>query len=704
MRSSSTASRLVAIATAAAAVTAGPAATPQAERPAQKPGVVFSTYRATSIVNGSLYIYIRNAGTAGIGLESISLNGRDIDGLKADGVETWHTLRPRLIPPGKLGELLIRFESLPAEWVVGFFTGTKESVEARVTVRLTGAEPIETSVRLSEAHEPVQINFVGFSADLRTLHLYAQNNDWLLGDHGNAHRVKAVGVNGEDVTARCRFGNRTLTDTVVPIEVSLPAPLAKGRYTVVTLETEDGYRTGLTVRALPSEFPIQVVLFQELRADGVADVYEHGFTAVGQCGWRDQSLREAKPLGLDLFLFDSEKNLECLHRYSGPAYPEIKGYWMDEIDRYPEKCFEAIRRAEVHYEERGRHMPLHTLNIMAASKPRGADWFEFADAVTQGYCLEGVGGPRSDFACHAALAKREYRRARRPFLPYLRNAEVGFELDVTNRTVIGLSPIRPYPIMPAEERFLTYGCLMQGAKGFLHWGYGHMLFENRWGWFSHTYPSLRLSMGGLPGDMARGYTIPRDVVEDLKAVWGEIGRINVELRTIGPLVALSDVSNLARIERTIPEKGVGKWGDRTAEVASLVCGLDTVIVLLLNMDLQTGWSAARQRDNRIVRYEPVDVTLRVRVPPWLKPVDTFTVDVQRLADARPLSVESGLTFRFPRLAVSQILVVTADQGLRARMARRLADGQARLRAAARRQPQPLPACYEDPDAKKEKTP
>ncbi|MBN1670521.1 MAG: hypothetical protein JXR37_05790 [Kiritimatiellae bacterium] len=661
--------------------------------PVPKVNAEFHTYRPTTAISGSLYIYLRNETAQAVALESVRLDGKDLEALKTEEIVAWYRLWPRTLAPGKLGELLIRFQSLPAAWATELFLDEHAQVEAALDITLEGGISVRQPVKLSAAPEPVQINFVAFGPELRRLYVYVQNNEVMPGGRQATYHLSHVGVDGADVTARSRFGQPVLSDTVVPVEVTLPEPLARGEPAVVTIGTEEGVRAGLTVRAIPSEFPVQVVLFPQLRADGVQDVYNHGFDCVGLCGGGDERLPEAKKLGMYAFHYGGGQNHEKAFRtYWDPAFAEFKAYWLDEIDRYPVgRCEELLVNAERRSREKGRFFPFHTLNIMAAQAPHGVNWFELADGITHEYGLDGI-GPHKEFAAYKALAKREYRQARRPFLPYLRNAEIGFEIDREKQALIGLPANRPYPLMPDEERFLTYGCLMFGAKGMLHWGYGHMYYKRAPNWFSDKHHALRLSMGGLPGDQAYGCTIPREVVGDLRAVWDEIGRINVELRTLGDLIAISDVSNLARVTEAVPSEGPGHWDKRPAEVASLVCGADTIVLLVLNMNLKTGWWARRQREHRIESYPPVDVTVQLRIPPWLKPQDCFSVNFQRIAPVRAVPVQDGLEFRFPRLAVSEAVVLTADRALRGRMAGTLGLAQQRLRAVQTHRAEPLPLC------------
>ena len=250
---------------------------------------------------------------------------------------------------------------------------------------------------------------------------------------------------------------------------------------------------------------------------------------------------------------------------------------------------------------------------------------------------------------------------------------------------------------------MTYGCLMQGAKGILHWGYGVNKL-NPDSWFGKEHHALRISMGGLPGNMAYGYRIPNHIVSNLKAVWNEIGRINAELQTIGSLVAISDISNLAKITKVSPEIGSGFTGKRSAEVASLICGTDSLILIILNMNLNTHWKEKRKQDERIISYEPVDVTVEVKVPPWLKPEDIFSVDYRKLKRIEVKKRNNNIELHFPKLAVSQIVVITQDKTLYLKMEKTLKEMQQRLKAISTDKPMPFPGLCEKQTLKRKRIP
>ena len=226
-------------------------------------------------------------------------------------------------------------------------------------------------------------------------------------------------------------------------------------------------------------------------------------------------------------------------------------------------------------------------------------------------------------------------------------AESPVAVDPTTHELIGREVKHRRCITPQEERWMTYGCLIQGAKGIMHWNYGSGLLRPP-NWFSEDQWVIRASLGGVLGHKPHGYEIPKDVADDLRAVWDEIGQINVELRAVGPLVAVSDVSELARVVAVTLE--LSPQGEPAAEAAALVCGLDSIVLIVLNHNLITNWKA--DADQGLQAYDPVDATVELTLPPWFSPEHTFRVRHDGTQKLTPQRRPGRLVFHFGKLEVS----------------------------------------------------
>ena len=638
-----------------------------AYRPAFKPGEVCLPSR------GGVYLYVRNRGTGPAQLNKVLVDGVDADVLTQ--TVGWYRQRPVSLRPGEMGQILIRLSALPIEMGLDFFENPTARAMLPITVEPYGGEPLEVRVPIGTEADPFQINYIGFSPSLRRVYVYLQRNVPGAAKDGTPLHLSRILVNGRDLTAQTRFGAKEVSRDVVPVVVDLPKPLRQGEPVVVCVDTHEGAWAGHTVRAFPGEFQIQVTLLaKQTRPDAVKDIWRHGATCIGLCGASTDRLVEAKALGLTAFHY-GRGGLGALRRFSQPKYPEISGFWLDEMDKLPLRyTFDQIHECELAYGEQGKFIPLQMINLCASRVPQAVEFYELGDAVCSAYGFRG-GALGEGFGRVSSLPNREYRLTRLTFTPYFRDAEQPALVDYETKTMLGRDPKCRPCLDPKEERWMTYGCLIQGAKGIMHWNYGAGLRKPP-GWFSKTHWALRASMGGAlgKGNKPHGYEIPADMAAELQRVWDEIGRINLELRAIGPLVAVSDVSDLARVVAVTPE--LSPSGEAAAEAAALVSGLDSIVLIVLNHNIKTNWKATAERG--IESYDPVDATVELRLPPWLEPKHTFRVRHDGVHKLTPEREAGRLTFRFERLEVSEAVVITERDGLMESMADRVAELRSRF--------------------------
>jgi len=617
----------------------------------------FATFRPPPPIHGiraiagGLYLYVRNTGDGAAVLRRVLIDGLDADAMPH--IVVWHRQRPFKLKPGDVGEISIRFDSLPADVGLALFESPSGQAKLPVTVEPYRAAPLHVLASVATTFDPIQVNYIAFGPARRRVFIYVQRNDTI----SKVWHIRRVWLNGRNVTARARFGQRVISDTVVPIVVDLPTALRWGEPAVVCVETQEGDWAGHCLRAFPGKFQIQVTLCsKQVRPDAVEDIWRHGATCIGLCGASTERLVEAKALGLDAFHYGG--GLATLRRFDKPKFPPISGCWLDEMDDYPvRRTFDMIQECEEAYRQEGKYIPPQMINLCKPRTPGALTYYELGDAVCSAYGFHG-GALGEQFGRRVGLPQREYRMTRRTFLPYFRNAEMPVVVDPRTKKVLGREPKHRRCIEPKEERWMTYGCLIQGAKGIMHWNYGAGLGRPP-NWFSKTQWVIRASLGGALGGKPHGYELPRDMAEELRRTWGEIGRINVELRAIGPLVAVSDVSNLARVVDVKPAQS--PTGEPAAEAAALISGLDSIVLIVLNHNIKTNWTSSAQHG--IDSYEPVDATVGLRLPPWLEPKCMFRVRYNRVERLTPTRKADRLTFRFPNLDVSEIVVVTSCDDL-----------------------------------------
>jgi len=629
-------------------------------------------------VRGQLHLYIRNEGDGAAVLEQVTYDGEDADKLIAAGQLAWVHQHPYRIEPGEAGRVSLRLQGISEEQATTLMADPATNWQIPITLRHLQGQPLECEATVSGAGEPLQINMLTFGPELKTIHAYLQAN-W---PEGAEYHLTSVHVNGRDMTATTEFAARTADTAVVPLKISLEEPLTWGRYVTVTVGTEEGPSCGHCLRAFPTEFPLQVYLFQQVREDSVQDIYEHGFTCIGARG--EETLAEMKELGLEALVFGG--TLAGVMRWDSPELPRLVASWLDEKDEHPvEETIIALDESHAFYRAEGKFIPPQMINLCNPWNGQGMNFMDILDVVCHAYGMAGAANGR-DFPLMSSLPWRELRAGRRPFWPYFRAAEVAMAANPETMELTGLAPATQRVIEPEQERMMTYGCLQLGAKGICHWAYG--VQNGTKPVYYLEGPGLRLSMGAIPYPTSRtvlGYEVPEEICQALKATWDEIGRINAELRTIGPWVANSDVSPLiAQVTRSQPAEAVK--GGPAAQAAALVSGLDTIILIALNLNIDTEWSG--KVADGFKSYEPVDATVRLDLPPWIEPAEVFTVDYRGIETCEATREGNALVFDLPGLEIQRIIVVTRDPAVRQQMEAALTEMQERLRAMESHRPVP----------------
>lgn len=601
---------------------------------------------------GGVRLYVRNTGTGPAHLRRLLVNGEDADLLQK--TVSWYRQRPAVLLPGRMGQVLVRLGALPGDVGLRLFNDPDAKPELPITIEPYRGDALHARVPIGGERPELQVNYLGFDPAFRRIYAYVQQNE---GEGAKALHMTQVLVDGRDLTKRAAFGQRQVGRDVVPTVVDLPQPLQEGQPVVVCIGTREGVWAGHAVRAFPGKFHILVTLLgKQTRTDAVEDVWRHGATCIGFCGGSVDRLVEAKALALDAFHYGA--GLSALRKFDRPEYPRIAGFWLDEMDRHPARyTFDKVHECELAYADEGKFIPLQMVNLCSSRGARAVEIFEIGDATCGAYGYYG-GAIGEQFGRLAALPRREYRLARLTFMPYFRDAEMPVVIDPKTKNVLGRCPKYRRCIEPKEERWMTYGCLIQGAKGILHWNYGSGVNRPP-NWFSKTATVIRAGMGGALNHKPHGYEIPADQAAELKRAWDEIGRINVELQAIGPLVAVSDVSRLARVTTVDPE--LSPSGEPAADAAALVSGVDSIVLVVLNHNLEHNWKAAADRG--IESYDPVDATVELRLPAWLEGKHAFSVRHTGVATLSPRREDRRLTFQFPKLEVAEVVVVTDSDGL-----------------------------------------
>ncbi len=643
--------------------------------------------------HGAIDWYVRNVGDEPVQLGSVDLDGQPIHIDSQDAPVVWYEQRPWRIEPGEVGQILLRVRGLSAQMGKVLLENPSANPLFHLTAHWEGGMSQDLDVPFVGQVEPFQINFFAFSKDLKRLWIYVQNNNWIYQGDSQPVKLQRVVVGGKEVTDRTTFGEQTLRGNVVPLVVDLEQPLQARRPVSVLIQSAEGLWTGHTLRAIPSRTILQVCVLARAtdetgdkvvigpRKDWLEDIANHCANTVSVVAKSFDHLPRAKALGLSSGGLGSfvRGYSEWARAWDNPDYPEIVTCWMDEVDkRKSSLLFKRWQEMQQWQREQGKRPPLHISNVMYANTMAGINYAEIGDGIMNAHGLEHyTSGLRRDFGRLDSFPYREFRRARRPFFPYFRNAELPVPVDVEKKIDLGTQPPYKRCVSPEEERWMYYGCLLQGAKGVFHWAYTSV---PRAGYYQVKGPLFRLGLGGVGDGQVWEYKISQNIVDMLQATWSEIGRCNAEWSALAPYIAISDVSSRAKVRACVP--ALNQQGKPAASVSALIAGLDTMLVVALNHNM-TRTNLASERPST---FEPTKTTVDVTLPSWLKPVDVFRVSYRGLTDVLSERLP-GEVLRFENtLAINDLVVITSDPTARKRIAKTLALMQEKLKRANTNKP------------------
>ncbi len=618
-------------------------------------------------VPGTVHAYYRNMGDAGFVIKEIQFADSVIQPKTPPDWIAYVRQQPYCIEGGQVGRLEIRCKNLPEPHNLLSQVSTEEGYHVPLVILPEQGDAVRAQVDLNR-NCAIQINFFGFSEDLKILYLYVQKNDVLYDARVKPVDIAGVEVNGSDMTERARLGAKTVFRDVVPIEIALAEPLAKGQAVQVVVTMADGQRTGHVLRAFPSKFNIITAVNQPMaRKDYLEDLHHHGVTAL----MGNFDVKKADQMGFDRVVFGQHMLVHALRRRQS-----IEALWVDEIDKplretSASSLVQNLDTAQQSLNALDEPMPMVFFNLVWPTQSAVAGYMTVPDAVTNSYGYFMCPSVDRGFGRVAALHTREYRTARRPFWPYFRDSEIAVPIDRKKKVQLERYPAFQRCLTPSEHRWLTFGCLLQGAKSMSHWGYRALRSSSHY-FNKGEQPVLRLGLGAPAYDKVGPYVLEPAVANMLKETWDEHGRVNCELRTLGPLIAKSDVSYLARVTDVDPP--IESFGAPiaqavpAAEAGALICGLDTLIIVVLNHNIRFGEffnSATGPLSNsQPPRFDPVNVTVEVRIPSCLSPRYIFGVAHDEITEVSPNQKDDRLQFSIPQLNVSKLFVITAEKQVR----------------------------------------
>jgi len=191
-----------------------------------------------------LQLYLKNTGAAPLEVRGLRIAGKPFEELPPVPIgrhnpdSKWWLLWPNPIPPGAVATLRLRIADLEA------------IPEGPVQIDLLGADRVET-FHVPRQTSPLWLPFIGFSADLKRVTIYAANR----GD--TAIRLTAGSVHIDASPTPAALPETEIQPGgVVPLILDLAEPLVAGRETFFQVAAKDGQTACGAIRVFPSRFGV----------------------------------------------------------------------------------------------------------------------------------------------------------------------------------------------------------------------------------------------------------------------------------------------------------------------------------------------------------------------------------------------------------------------------------------------------------------
>ena len=521
--------------------------------------------------NASLHVFVSNKGAQPVTLLPPIVNGFDTASLGRDGLHPgsvlWYRCRPNSIPPGGIADLTITLA---------------EPTDKPAVVELRTAAGKSITKTIPCVAEPLRFQAIRFSRDLRCIHLYAR---W--SDPSSTDALKTIRMDGRGAAKLASPWPARSCDGLAYTRITLDKPLTQGSYHVFEVETDSGLSTAYQIRAIPAEFLIGV--YGSVSEENVRDWAAHGCNHYLSFG--------SVPAGsLDLM---NASGISVGARY----IPEVL------VDRKAGKvlvCDEARARGIIEGFVAKPNLLYHHL----VDEPDVADYYtgrrlgaSAMELIARGTLCEACDPLRYTFVqLDNTFRPRNYRvygeaadvlATHRYSLGSFLGSEAGPKtatrppfLDDLNDTVARFREAtepNPFFMVPQffdlgagrlgrppgieEMRLQCYASVAGGARGLIHY--------------------IHSGSGGGH----EGATTP--------ALWDAMTGMHAELKRVGEVVQTG----------TPAPEGWVKAGSANVHASALLCG-DSMAVVLINL-------AHRSALDRFTARPIRDVTISVRVPPWL---------------------------------------------------------------------------------------
>ncbi len=468
---------------------------------------------------GCLYVYVRHEGDRPVGVTASALDGTPLAELRQANRVVWWRLLPNPLPPGMVGEFMVRL---------------REPLTTRAEVSLTFEDGSIVAAAVAPEPAPLCISTVGFKPSRDEVFLVV---DALTASPGKLRRVL---LDGRDVTRRCRLLEPSFAAGFSPVVLKLRDPLALGSFHTYTVITSSGRRASCCLKTLDGFVPLGSYgcgTYEEYARNGCNSYANFGkCTASGLDAMARLGMRGVSMMGGGT-LEPHEIGHPGLYAHYVHDEPDCTDYNHDELPhplRIGQMAMEMQRRVEYIH----RHDPERPsfLTIDMTYKP--ANYYVYAPIadIVNPDCYPTIAGQP---ATQVRQVVEICRLAAGP-------RPVTFTFSSTlegPRDPARFAAMRfPRPNFPLEQRVMLYYAIGAGARGLFNYIHCTENSDTRWSRGSNDWPEL----------------------------WHAIGVAYRELETVSPLLALAHPVRLG--SATAPNL----W------LRLLLCGEDAALVIWVN--------------------------------------------------------------------------------------------------------------------------
>jgi hypothetical protein len=582
------------------------------------------------IYRENLHIYISNPGKESLKIESVRINGKDLQAeITADNI-LWYTINPLEVSPLAYGELIVRYmETGMAPTAVKV-----ELLDAQKRVLGSGTVPVILQ-------EPVICQAIGFEEDYKTIYLYISP--------ANIENVtiKEVYCNGKKVA----FGGEGILKKgcISPMVIGLSQPVGKHEFVMLELITDKG-TSRLFSRVIEPFFSIGMYRchryggnFQPAQRNRYernfgkwAQPYLEYLTGPDRAGyavpeWLDDCRKHLintiapdfttwiSPLkAVDLL---KERDLRLVSTKYGQeiiSYPGLHSLYLADEPAGIDAARSLTERLQKLRKSCNSGIPCKIVFCNLGCSPCDFTYIDAADFDTYPIGASAQGRP---FGIGGGVRALREIMAPRPigFVPQ------AFRSHPDKKTGGGW---RRFPT-PDEERWMVYSAVANGAKSITYFAYSLETYE----------PVEGVGTAALVG-------IPEAV-----NLWREIGRLNLELTVMGPWLMRSCV--------------LKQYRTNGIEISVIGVGETTLIVIPVNHNYSLSKGELYEE---FVPKAMKNILLPVSLPSYMSTIKSaFEVTYKGMEDLNFTITGREAAINLPALETGKIIVLTSASNLKSKM-------------------------------------